>query len=113
LVASLVKRFVVNNSGLDFRGSKQEKHADLYKSYSTATTVHKFIARGGNGGHFAYDARRGLLRMRDANDQAELTRVISFVVRSRNPTLASSVRGIGVVLGRRYSTGLARVRKIK
>ena len=88
-IAALVKRFVVNNSELDFRGSKHGKHADLYKRYSTATTVREFIARGGNGSHFAYDARRGLLRMRDANDQAELTRAIGAVVRSRNPTLAS------------------------
>jgi hypothetical protein len=88
-IAALVKRFVVNNSELDFRGSKHGKHADLYTRYSTATTVREFIACGGNGSHFAYDARRGLLRMRDANDQAELTRAIGAVVRSRNPTLAS------------------------
>ena len=98
-IAALVKRFVVNNSELDFRGSKHGKHADLYKRYSTATTVREFIARGGNGSHFAYDARRGLLRMRDANDHAELTRAIGAVVRSRNPALASFFCGISAVLG--------------
>ena len=98
-IAALVKRFVANNSELDFRGSKHGKHADLYKRYSTATTVREFIARGGNGSHFAYDARRGLLRMRDANDQAELTRAIGAVVRSRNPALASFFCGVSAVLG--------------